>query len=247
MEGAFYFNKTPLAPVGTKVIVHEKPQSRPAWSPHGVNGWYLGPAMHHYQCYRVCTKYTRSICIADILTWFPTLVEMPKTSSADDAVVAVQQLTAALQNPSPTMPLAPLFDKHRAALDQLAGIFDNLKSKHNGAPPRVSEAQTSEPSKPPRVSVSILTNPEPHRRYPDGLTFDKVFDDKIFIGTVVGFDAKEEFYSILYDDGDKEELGENELNILIVAKNTTNLKYQAKVAKKRKTRRQTQCTTNSAL
>ena len=67
----------------------------------------------------------------------------------------------------------------------------------------MSEAQTSEPSKPPRVSVSIPTKPDPHRRYPNGATFDKVFDDKIFIGTVVGFDANEEFYSILYDDGDR--------------------------------------------
>ena len=89
----------------------------------------------------------------------------------------------------------------------------------------MSEAQTYEPSKPLRVLVSITTKPDPHKRYPDGSTFDKVFDDKIFIGTVVGFDSKEEFYSILYDDGDKEELYENELNILIVATNTTSLKY----------------------
>ena len=182
------------------------------------------------------TKDTRSERITDTLTWFPTLVEMPKTSSADAAVVAAQQLTAALQNPSPATPLSPLFDKHRAALDQLAGIFDNLKSKHNDTPPRVSKSQTSEPSKPPRVSVSIPTKPDPRRQYPDGATFDKVFDDKTFIGTVVGFDTKEEFYIILYDDGDKEELDEKELNIPIVAKNTTNLKYQDKVAKKRKTR-----------
>ena len=109
------------------------------------------------------------------------------------------------------------------------------------------KAQTSEHSKPPRVSVSISTKSEPHRRYPDGATFDKVFDDKTFIGTVVGFDAKEEFYSILYYDGDRKELDEKELNILIGANNTTNLKYQANVAKKRKTQQQTQCTANSAL
>ena len=47
-EGAFDFNKTPLSPVGINVIVHKKPQSRPAWSPHGIDDWYLGPAMHHY-------------------------------------------------------------------------------------------------------------------------------------------------------------------------------------------------------
>ena len=89
------------------------------------------------------TKDTRSERIAETLTWFPTLVEMPKPSSADAAIVTAQQLTAALQNPPPATPLAPLSDEHIAALDQLAGIFDNLKSKHNDAPPRVSEPQTS--------------------------------------------------------------------------------------------------------
>ena len=123
--------------------------------------------MHHYQCYRVWTKDTCSERIADTLTGFPTLVEMPKTSSADAVVVAAQQLTAALRNPSPATPLALLFDKHIAVLDQLAGIFDSLKSNQNDAPQRVSEPQTYEPSKPPRVLVSIPTKPEPHRRYPN--------------------------------------------------------------------------------
>ena len=63
----------------------------------------------------------------------------------------------------------------------------------------------------------------------------------------MGFDVKEGFYSILYNDGDKEELDKNEPNIPIAATNTTNLKYRSKVAKKSKTRRQTQRAVNSAL
>ena len=150
---------------------------------------------------------------------------MPKTSPADAAVVAAQQLTASLRNLSPVTPLTPLCDEHRAALDQLSGIFDNLKSKPDASPPRVSKAQTSEPIKPMRVSVSIPTTPEPNRRYPDGSTFYKVFDENTFTGTVIGFDTKEGFCSIRYNDGDKEELDENELNILIDATNINNLKY----------------------
>ena len=48
--------------------------------------------------------------------------------------------------------------------------------------------------------------PESNRCYPDGSTFDKVFDNKTFTGTVIGLDAKKGFYSICYNDGDKEEL-----------------------------------------
>ena len=181
--------------------------------------------MHHYRRYILWTKDTRSECIADILTCFPTLVEMPKPSSADAAIVTAQQLTADLKNPSLATPLALLFDKHRAALDQLAGIFDKLKSKPDASPPRVSEAQKYEPSKPLRVSVSIPANPEPNRRYPDGSTFDNVFGDIKFTGIVMGFNAKEGFYIIRYNDCDNKEIDKNDHNILIVTTNTTNLKY----------------------
>ena len=159
LEGAFDFNKTTLAPVGTKVIVHENLESRPTWSPHGVDGWYLGLAMHHYRCYQIWIRDTRNECIADTLAWFPTLVKIPKTSSADAALIAEQQLTAALRNPSPSTPLAPMFDEHRSALDQLAAMFYKKTAKTDAQPPRLSKAQTAEPSKLPRVSVSTPSEP----------------------------------------------------------------------------------------
>ena len=43
VHGQFDFNKTPLAPPGTHVLVHEKPSNRGTWAPHAVAGWYLGP------------------------------------------------------------------------------------------------------------------------------------------------------------------------------------------------------------
>jgi hypothetical protein len=45
LHGIFDYNKTPLAPPGTKVIIHKKPDHRGSWSPHGLKGWYVGPAM----------------------------------------------------------------------------------------------------------------------------------------------------------------------------------------------------------
>jgi hypothetical protein len=34
LEGTFDYNKTPLAPPGTKVIIHKKPLQRKTWDPH---------------------------------------------------------------------------------------------------------------------------------------------------------------------------------------------------------------------
>ena len=71
LEGAFDFNCTPLAPPGTRVIVNEKPTQRRTWAPHGVDGWYIGPAMDHYQCYRVWIPSTHAERIADQIYGIP--------------------------------------------------------------------------------------------------------------------------------------------------------------------------------
>jgi hypothetical protein len=41
LHGLFDYNKTPLAPPGTKVIIHEKPDRRGSWSLHGLKGCYV--------------------------------------------------------------------------------------------------------------------------------------------------------------------------------------------------------------
>jgi hypothetical protein len=46
--GSFDFNKTPLAPLGTKALVYNDPGSQTSWAPHATNGFYVGPASDHY-------------------------------------------------------------------------------------------------------------------------------------------------------------------------------------------------------
>ncbi len=58
LHGAFDFNCKPLAPAGTRVLIHEKASICRTWAPHAVDGWYLSPAEHHYWCYRVYAKET---------------------------------------------------------------------------------------------------------------------------------------------------------------------------------------------
>ena len=42
LNGPFDYNKMPLAPLGCKAQVHEKPDNRGTWAYHSVDGWYLG-------------------------------------------------------------------------------------------------------------------------------------------------------------------------------------------------------------
>jgi hypothetical protein len=52
MEGLFSFDAMPMAPPGTKVLVHLKPTCRKSWAFHASNGWYIGPSLKHYRCIR---------------------------------------------------------------------------------------------------------------------------------------------------------------------------------------------------
>eukprot|EP00957_Ditylum_brightwellii_P109502 8351264-Ditylum_brightwellii.AAC.1 len=91
----------PLAPPVTKIIVHEKSTVQGTWSPHGVNGWYIGPAPLHYWCYKVYITATYVKQIADMVEFFPTTAKMSTLSSADAATHAALDLIEAIKNPHP--------------------------------------------------------------------------------------------------------------------------------------------------
>ena len=58
--GEFDYLKTPLAPPGTKVLVHMKPNNRTTYAPNGEEGWSIGFAPEHYRCIRCYFPKTRS-------------------------------------------------------------------------------------------------------------------------------------------------------------------------------------------
>jgi hypothetical protein len=78
LNGAFDFNKTPLAPPGTRVLIHETVLNRRSWADHGVDGWYLGSADEHYRCYRVYVTKTAAERIACTLEFSPTTLPCQK-------------------------------------------------------------------------------------------------------------------------------------------------------------------------
>jgi hypothetical protein len=53
-------NRANMEPLGTISIAHEIPNRRRNWAPHGQYGWYIGPAIEHYQWYRVYINKTIS-------------------------------------------------------------------------------------------------------------------------------------------------------------------------------------------
>ena len=80
LNGSFDFNRTPIAPLGTKCLVHEKPAVRGTWAPHVVDGWYVVPARYHYRCYTVYIPSTKGTRHSETVEFFPFHVTMPATS-----------------------------------------------------------------------------------------------------------------------------------------------------------------------
>jgi hypothetical protein len=163
LNGAFDFNRTPLAPPGTRVIIHEQTGVRRTWSVHGTDGWYLGPAPEHYRCYTVYCSKTGNERIIDTVEFFPADIRMPRMSSADNATIAAKELTNALLNPAPAAPFATIGNDQLVALKQLALIFQQATTKDNptsqipSPSPRVSEPASSAATQLPRVPAT------PHR------------------------------------------------------------------------------------
>ena len=74
------YNAHPIAPPGVIIIIHGKSNIRKAWAPYGVEGWYLGPALGHYRCYRVYTAKTGGERVLDTVQFFPHVIPMPGTT-----------------------------------------------------------------------------------------------------------------------------------------------------------------------
>ena len=208
--GEFNYNRTPLAPLGTKVIIHERANQRGTWADHGKAGWYTGPADQHYRHYEVYITTTGGSRVSDTIEFFPTKVTMPKTSSDDRITAAIEELTEAVKNPAPRAPFMS-GNKTAEAIKSLTEIFHSTED--NSAPsaaarPRVPTHSASKriapiPGTAPRVATDLETDSPQHEM---GTVIYKKFNNTVHKGTVTAYDTNQGYYKISYEDGDEEEL-----------------------------------------
>ena len=137
---------TPLAPPGIKVEIHQKSNHRPSFGYHSTTGFYIGPALQHYRCYKVYVPTTASERIADTLEFFPARFRMPASSSLDKATQAAQDLIDILKSPQPSTPFLDFGDEQFNALQKLADLF---------------KCSLNSPNKLPRVHPPLLPRVNP--------------------------------------------------------------------------------------
>jgi hypothetical protein len=94
------FQAHPISVYGMRAIVHIKPDNRESWGNHGVEGFYLSPAIDHYRCWNFYIPSTQRARTTDTVQWLPTAFPLPGSSPLqhfvaifDDLRVAIKTLT----------------------------------------------------------------------------------------------------------------------------------------------------------
>ena len=120
--GNFNFNKSPLLPPGTKVVLHSKPTQRKSWAFHGEQGWYIGPAVQHYRCLRVYIPKTHAERITDTVQIIPKVIPIPNATLESHLTRTADDLLHLLQNKKDVV--APVQDDNvQGALIKIAQLL----------------------------------------------------------------------------------------------------------------------------
>ena len=158
--GAYNFNAHPMAPPGTKVLVHEKSNNRGTWSPHGIPGWYIGPTLEHYRCVKCYIPRTNNIRISDTVQYFPHSIALPEVTMEDYLKQATTDILSVLKTKPTFVPTLSYGDDTQNAIEQIAKLLSRKAPR--------PEPITIPPHTPlvsvPRVEPIIL--PEPSQPVP---------------------------------------------------------------------------------
>ena len=153
LNGLFDYNKTPFLPLGTQIIVHEKPDKRRTWAPRGTDAWYIGPAMEHYRCLDCYIPSTHSTRIADTVELIPSFIPIPKTSTEDYLRQSVDDILSIISSPTTNIPSLKFGSNTTNAIKQIAQVLHRALP----LPPPIKIPQ--EPTVIPTTSPPQLTSP----------------------------------------------------------------------------------------
>jgi hypothetical protein len=148
--GSYDCDRTPIAPPGTRVVAHVKPDARQSWDPHGEEGCCIGPALQHCRNCRVWVIESQSMRTSDTLAWFPHNKCMPTATSLNIMQAALTDILHAIKNPHRGSVFPTVADNQRHVLQRLDDLFHDQDPCEPATQPLSPSAQVVAP--PPRVN-----------------------------------------------------------------------------------------------
>ena len=106
--GAYDYNRTSIAPPGTKVVAHSYVDARTTFSPHGRLGWYIGPSLEHYSCFKIYFTDTLYECDVLKIDFFHPQIPFPTTTNDNYLRKAAEDMPQLLQAQRPVATSDPL-------------------------------------------------------------------------------------------------------------------------------------------
>ena len=139
-NGPFDFNKTPLGPVGCRVLIHAKPTTRRSWDFRAKEGFYIGPALDSYRCFKLVKMDTKSQVISDTVEFRHAYRTIPVPTAEDRIVHGLHEITDALMDKPPPTTISQL-----DALSNLRDVFESWRLLAPPSPGRTREPMPGRP------------------------------------------------------------------------------------------------------
>ena len=196
------YNSHPLAPLGTKAFVHERPEQRASFADHGKIGYVIRPAKDHYRHLQFYIPETRGIRVSDTYVFLPTKYEMPATAEADRLTLALEEVTEAISNRNEQLP----FTDHSLnnAINALKSLLSpqqhsSLEDDATAARVNSNRSEQREPTVNNNNNSDRVLRPrvQPKKQnYSRGTRIFKLFGRKYYRGYIYDFDSKEGYYKV---------------------------------------------------
>jgi hypothetical protein len=143
-HGPFDFNKTLLAPVGCRVLIHAKLVTRQSWDFCAKDDFYIGPALNSYCCFKLVKSNTKSQVISDTVEIHHAYHSIPAPMPDDKIIHGLQVMSGALTNAPPPTSISQV--------EAIANLRDLFKSCCLIGLPSSGQGRILSPGR-PRVSI----------------------------------------------------------------------------------------------
>jgi hypothetical protein len=80
-----------------EIIGHARDSTRLSWDYRGHVGFYVGPALDHYQCHKILKTLTSAVIISDTVVFQHPTLSVPTLSTTDRIIHCLRALTIAVR------------------------------------------------------------------------------------------------------------------------------------------------------
>ena len=88
--------------MGCRVLIHAKPVTRKSWNYRAKQGFYVGPALDHYKCYKLVKSETKQKVTSNMVEFRHAYLQIPVVLVDDKIINGLQVMADVLQKCAPS-------------------------------------------------------------------------------------------------------------------------------------------------